>query len=44
MLTAGRPVPGDGQVKRRSEGVAVVLTEPAIGVWEGGGCLWSTWN
>ena len=30
VLTAGRPVPGDGQVKKRVEGVAIVLAGPAI--------------
>ena len=30
VLTAGRNVPGIGHVKRRGEGVAIVLTGPAI--------------
>ena len=31
VLAAGRPVPGVGQAKKRGEGVAIVLTGPAIG-------------
>lgn len=41
---AGRPVAGDGQVKRRGEGVAIVLTGSAIASREAGECLWKVWN
>ena len=30
VQTAGRSVPGDGQVKKIGEGVAIVLAGPAI--------------
>ena len=33
VLTAGREVTGDGQVRKRGEGVATVLTRPAVSAW-----------
>ena len=30
VLAAGRPVPGDGQARKRGEGVALVLAGPAV--------------
>ena len=44
VLAAGRPVPGGGQAKRRGEGVAIVLTGPAVHAWKDGGSLWKAWS
>ena len=44
VLTAGRPVPGDGQVKKRVEGVAIVLAGPAIRAGKAGGSGWKAWS
>ena len=43
VLAAGRPVPGPGVVKQRGEGVANVLSGPAISAWKEGGCRWKVW-
>ena len=40
VLTAGREVPGAGHVRQRGEGVAIVLSGPAIGAWKAGGSCW----
>ena len=44
VLASGRPVPGGNQIKRRGEGVAIVLTGPAIDAWKDGGSQWKAWN
>ena len=44
VLTAGRDVPGIGYVKQRGEGVAIILTGPAIGAWKAGGKCWKAWS
>ena len=44
VLAAGRAVPGTGAVKQRGEGVAIVLSGPAIGAWKAGGSHWRTWS
>ncbi len=45
VLTAGRKVSGqtDG-VRQRGEGVAIVLTGPAINAWRSGGNRWKAWS
>lgn len=45
VLTAGRNVPGpmDG-VRRRGEGVAIVLSGPAVNVLRTGGGRWKAWS
>ena len=43
MLAAGRAVPGAG-VRQRGEGVDIVLSGPAIGVWRSGGSHWKAWS
>ena len=42
VLTAGRDVPEMGHVKQRGEGVAIVLTGPAIGAWKASGKAWNS--
>ena len=44
VLAAGRAVPGIGAVKQRGEGVAIVLSGPAIGAWKSGGSHWRAWS
>ena len=44
VITAGRPTPQPGQSKQRGEGVAVVLSGPAITTWKKGGGQWKTWG
>ena len=44
VLAAGRSVPGPGVVKQRGEGVAIVLSGPAVGAWKEGGCRRKTWS
>ncbi len=40
VLTSGRSVPGDGVVKQRGEGVAIVLSGSAVGAWKDAGKSW----
>ena len=44
VLAAGRSVPGPGIAKQRGEGVAIVLSGPAVGAWKDGGCRWKAWS
>ena len=44
VLAAGRPVPGDGVVKQRGEGVAVVLSGVAVSAWKDSGKCWKAWS
>ena len=44
VLAAGRPIPRGGQAKRRGEGVAIVLTWPAVYAWKDRGSLWKAWS
>ena len=44
LLTAGRPVPVPEQPIQRGEGVAVVLSGPAISAWKAGGQRWKAWS
>ena len=44
VLTAGREVPGRGVVQLRGEGVAIVLSGPALSAWKAGGSQWKAWN
>ena len=44
MLAAGRPVPAPGETGQRGEGVAIVLTGPAIQAWRSGGKQWKAWS
>ena len=44
MIASGRPVPGAGVVNQRGEGVAIVLSGPAVGAWRPVGNGWKAWN
>ena len=44
VLATGRPVPGDGIVKQRGEGVAVELSEVAVSAWKDTGKSWKAWS
>ena len=44
VLTAGREVPVRGVVRQRGEGVAIVLSGPALSAWKAGGSQWKAWN
>ena len=44
VLAARRPVPGDGVVKQRGEGVAVVLSGVAVSAWKDAGKSWKAWS
>ena len=44
VLTAGRPTPQAGQSMQRGEGVAIVLSGPAVTAWKDGGEQWKTWG
>ena len=44
LLTAGCPVPAPGEPIQRREGVALVLTGPAITAWRAAGLQWKAWS
>lgn len=44
VLTAGRPTPGIGEPRKRGEGVALVLSGPAIAAWRAAGEQWRPWS
>ena len=44
MLTAGRPTPGTGGLRKRGKGVAIVLLGQAIAAWRTAGEQWRTWS
>ena len=44
VLAAGRFVPGDGVVKQRGKGVAVVLSVVAVSAWKDAGKCWKAWS
>ena len=44
VLAAGRPVPTSGEPSQRGEGVAIVLSGPAIQAWRLGGKQWKAWS
>ena len=37
-------MPGAAEVRRRGEGVAIVLSGEAVGAWRAGGRQWKAWN
>ena len=43
MLAAGRPIPAAGEPIKRGEGVAIVLSGPAITAWRTAGEQWKAW-
>ena len=44
VLASGRAVPGEGVVRQRGEGVALVLSGPAVVAWKAGGSRWKAWS
>ena len=44
VIAAGRPVPPVGVTRQRGEGVAIVLSGPAVQAWEAGGRQWRAWS
>ena len=40
VLTAGRPTPQARQPRQRGEGVAIILSGPAVAAWKRGGEVW----
>ena len=44
VLATGRPVPGPGEPLQRGEGVAIVLSGPAVGAWREAGETWRAWS
>ena len=44
VLAAGRPTPQPGQNMQRGEGVALVLTWPAVTAWRAGDEQWKAWR
>ena len=44
VLAAGRPVPTHGEPGQRGEGVAIVLSGPAVQAWRSGGEQWKAWS
>ena len=44
VLTTGQPMSPVGQPKQRGEGVAIVLTGPALDTWKAGGREWTAWS
>ena len=43
-LAAGHPVPKPGETLQRGEGVAIVLTGPAVRAWREAGEIWKVWS
>ena len=44
VIAAGRPIPPDGEIRQRGEGVAIVLSGPAVQAWEADGKQWKAWS
>ena len=44
VLAAGRPRPGPGEPLKRGEGVAIVLSRPAVAAWTEAGKQWKAWS
>ena len=44
VIAAGRLIPPDGEIRQRGEGVAIVLSGPAVQAWEAGGKQWKAWS
>ena len=43
-IAAGKPVPGDRMMRQSGEGVAIVLSGPAVEAWNCGGRHWKPWS
>ena len=44
VVAAGRPVPKPGETLQRGEGVAIVLSGPAVRAWKEAGEKWKVWS
>ncbi len=44
VLSAGRDMPRTDEVKRRGEGVAIVLSDEAVRAWKESGSIWKAWS
>ena len=44
VLTAGRPTPGTGGLRKREKGVAIVLSGQVIAAWRTAGEQWRSWS
>ena len=44
VLASGRPVPAAGEPMKRGEGVAIVLSGPAVSAWRAAGERWKSWS
>ena len=44
ILSSGWDVPKAGGSRQRGEGVAIVMSGPAVSAWKAGGSQWKTWS
>ena len=44
ILSSGRDVPKEGGSRQRGEGVAIVMSGPAVSAWKAGGSQWKAWS
>jgi len=44
ILSSGRDVPKEGESRQRGEGVAIVMSGPAVSAWKAGGSQWKAWS
>ena len=44
VLASGRKIPTVGEPAQRGEGVALVLSSPAVAAWKDGGEHWKAWS
>ena len=44
VLAAGRPTPLPNEPRQRGEGVAIVLSGPAVKAWRNAGKQWKAWS
>ena len=44
VVAAGRPAPKPGDILQRGEGVAIVLSGPAVRAWRKAGEKWKVWG
>ena len=44
ILSSGQDVPKEGGSRQRGEGVAIVMSGPAVSAWKAGGSQWKAWR
>ena len=44
ILSSGRDVPKEGGSRQRGEGVAIMMSGPAVSAWKAGGSQWKAWS